>query len=98
MKSYETAQIRNVALIGHGSSGKTSLMEAMMYQTGVVGRIGRVEPAPRSPIPTPMKSSAKFPSAPPCCPCSISGVKLNILDMPGYADFIGEVVGAVACG
>ena len=43
MKAYETEKIRNIALIGHGGAGKTTLAEAMMYQTGVIGRMGRVE-------------------------------------------------------
>jgi elongation factor G len=43
MKSFDTAQIRNVVLIGHGASGKTSLAEAMMYQIGAIGRMGRVD-------------------------------------------------------
>ncbi|MHB9133412.1 MAG: elongation factor G [Armatimonadota bacterium] len=95
MKTYETAQIRNIVLIGHGSSGKTTLAEAMMYQTGVIGRMGRVDTGTTLSDADPDEIERQISISTTLLPVQYRDTKINILDTPGYADFIGEVVGAV---
>ncbi|HEY3380085.1 MAG TPA: elongation factor G [Armatimonadota bacterium] len=95
MKHFETAQIRNIALIGHGHSGKTSLAEAMMFQTGAIGRLGRVDTGTTLSDSDPDEIHRKVSIGTSLLPVYFQGVKLNILDTPGYADFYGEVVGAL---
>lgn len=93
MKSYDTAQLRNIVLIGHGGSGKTSLAEAMMFQTGVIGRLGRVDTGTTLSDTDPDEVHRKISIGTSLLPVQYQGIKVNVLDTPGYADFIGDVVG-----
>ncbi len=95
MKSYETDSIRNIALIGHGSAGKTTLTEAMMYQTGVVGRMGRVDAGTTLSDTDADEIARQISINTSLLPVQYNGVKINVLDTPGYADFLSEVVGAL---
>ena len=95
MKSYETAQIRNIALIGHGGAGKTTLAEAMMYQTGVVGRMGRVDAGTTLSDTDADEIQRQISISTALLPVQYQQSKINVLDTPGYADFVSEVVGGV---
>ena len=95
MKVYATDKVRNLALVGHSGSGKTNLTEAMLFQSGVTKRIGKVadkntvsdfseeEIARQSSINTSI------------VPVEWRDFKINVIDTPGYLDFIGEVYNAL---
>ncbi len=91
MKEYGTAEIRNVVLVGHGSVGKTQFSEAMLFKAGAVSRLGRVEDGTTASDFDPDEVKRKISVNLSLIPCEWSGRKLNILDTPGYADFVGEV-------
>lgn len=95
MAIYKSDQIRNVALLGHGGSGKTSLVEAMLFDTGVVNRLGRVDDGTSVADWDEEERRRRMSINSSLIPCEWQGYKLNVLDTPGYMDFIGEVVGAV---
>ena len=95
MKSYETGQIRNIALIGHGGAGKTTLAEALMYQTGVVGRMGRVETGTTLADTDIDEIQRQISISTALLPVQYQGTKVNVLDTPGFADFTSEVVSAL---
>ncbi len=95
MAKYTIEQLRNVALLGHGSSGKTSLSEAMLYDSGAINRMGRVEDGTTVSDWDPEERQRKLSVNTSILPCEWQGYKLNVLDTPGYMDFIGEVVSAV---
>jgi len=90
MKEYDTAAIRNVALAGHGSTGKTSLAEAMLFESGAINRLGRVEEGTTTSDFDPDELKRKISVNTSVLPCEWKGVKVNVLDTPGYADFVGE--------
>ncbi len=91
MKEYAAADIRNIALVAHGGTGKTSLAEAMIWLTGATSRHGRVEDgntvSDYDPDEVKRKSSVNLA----LIPCEWNGNKINVVDTPGYADFVGEV-------
>jgi elongation factor G len=91
MKEYATEKIRNVALIGHGSTGKTSLSEAMLFAAKAVNRLGRVDDGTTTSDYDPDEIRRNISVNLSIIPCEWDGAKLNILDTPGYADFVGEV-------
>jgi elongation factor G len=91
MKEYATADIRNVALIGHGSTGKTSLSEAMLFSAKAINRLGRVDDGTTTSDFDPDEIRRSFSVNLSVLPYEWQGTKLNILDTPGYADFVGEV-------
>jgi elongation factor G len=91
MKDFKTEDIRNVALVGHGSTGKTSLAEAMLFSSGAVGRLGRVEDGTTVSDFDPDENKRKISINLSLVPCEWKGKKLNIIDTPGYADFVGEM-------
>jgi elongation factor G len=95
MKTYETENLRNVAVIGHGGAGKTTLAEAMMFQTGVIGRMGRVDAGTTLSDTDVDEIQRQISISTSLLPVQYNGVKLNMLDTPGFADFIGEVVGTL---
>ncbi len=96
MKVYRTDEIRNVVLLGHGGSGKTSLVEAMAYVSGATNRMGKV--ADKNTISDFDKEEQKreFSISTSLVPIEWEKAKINILDTPGYFDFVGEVEEAVS--
>ena len=92
MKYFQTEYIRNVAIIGHGSSGKSTLLEAMMFQTGVIGRMGRIDAGTTLSDSDPDEVQRKISISTSLLPVIYNDYKLNVLDTPGYADFLSEVV------
>lgn len=88
--SYTTDKIRNIVLLGHNGSGKTSLAEAMLFNTGAINRLGKVEDGntvsdyDEEEINRTMSLSLSV------LPCEYEGHKINVIDAPGYGDFVGE--------
>ncbi|MGQ9754830.1 MAG: elongation factor G [Desulfotomaculales bacterium] len=95
MKGYAAEQIRNVAVVAHGGAGKTTLVEAMLYNTGAITRFGRVEDGTTTADYHPEEIKRKFTIHTSVVPCEWQGRKINFLDTPGYADFIADVKGAL---
>ncbi len=96
MANFTTEHLRNIVLIGHGSSGKTTLAEAMLFDTGVLSRRGRVEDGTTVADWDEEAIRRKLSVAASVIACEYKGNKLNILDTPGFLDFAGEAKGAVA--
>ena len=96
MKVYRTDEIGNVVLLGHGGCGKTSLAEAMSYVSGATNRMGKV--ADKNTISDFDKEEQKrgFSISTALIPIEWEKAKINILDTPGYFDFVGEVEEAVS--
>jgi elongation factor G len=95
MKDYRTDQIRNVVLLGHGSSGKTSLSEAMLFDAGATSRLGKVEDKNTISDYDEEEQSRGFSVNTSVLPAEWRSIGLNILDAPGYTDFVGEVKAAI---
>jgi len=95
LKKYASANIRNVALAGHGGSGKTTIAEAMLFTTGAISRFGKVDEGNTTTDYDPEEIRRKFSINASLAPCEFNNHKINIVDTPGYADFIGEVYGAL---
>ena len=95
MKLYDTANIKNFCLLGHGNSGKTSLAEAMLFTAGNTDRLGRTADGNTVMDFDPEEIKRKFSISTALASCEWHGVKFNILDTPGYFDFVGEVQEAV---
>jgi elongation factor G len=91
VKSYETDAIRNVALVGHGGCGKTSLTEALLFTSGAIDRLGKVDDGTTSSDYDPDEIKRKISINATLAPCEWQGVKINFVDTPGYADFVGDV-------
>ncbi len=98
MKVYKTQDIRNVAVLGHGGSGKTTLVEAMANVAGVTTRMGKVSDGNTISDYDKEEIKRKFSISTSVVPIEWRGCKINLLDTPGYQDFVGEVEEAVtAC-
>jgi elongation factor G len=93
MASFTTAQLRNVTLIGHGSSGKTTLAESMVFNTVWRSRRGRVEDGTTVADWDEEAIRRRISVMAAVVPCEHKGVKINVLDTPGFIDFVGEVKG-----
>ena len=96
MKVYRTDEIRNVVLLGHGGSGKTSLVEAMSYVSGATNRMGKVVDGNTISDFDKEEQKRKFSLSTTLVPIEWEKAKINILDTPGYFDFVGEVEEAVS--
>ena len=94
MKTYSTDMIRNVALLGHSSSGKTTLTEAALFATGVTKRQGRVDDGNTMSDFDKEEISRGVSIGTTSIPLEWNNIKFNLLDTPGYFDFIGEMYGA----
>jgi elongation factor G len=95
LKRYSADRIRTVAVVGHGGTGKTTLVEAMLFQAGAIDRMGRVEDGTTTTDFDPEEIRRKHTIYAAIAPLEWADSKLNLLDAPGYPDFIGEVVGAL---
>src|SRR3979490_3188861 len=95
MKSFPPVRIRTVARVGHGGAGKTTLAEALLYCSGAINRQGRVEDGTTTTDfdPEEGKRGISLSLAP--APFEHDGHKVNLLDTPGYADFVGDVHAAL---
>jgi len=95
MKEYMTQQVRNIALIGHGSSGKTTFTETLLFLTKATTRRGTIEDGTTVTDFDEEEIRRKISINTGLAPIEWNGFKVNVLDTPGYTDFIGEVIGAL---
>ncbi|HZU13186.1 MAG TPA: elongation factor G [Chloroflexota bacterium] len=91
MKEYPTDRIRNVALASHQGTGKTSLVEAMVYDSGATTRLGKVEEGNTVSDWDPDEIKHQVSINVGVAPVEWDGYKINVIDTPGYADFLGEM-------
>ena len=91
MKVYETGNIRNVVVMGHGGCGKTTLVEAIAYQTGITARMGKVTDGNTISDYDKEEQKRQFSISTSVVPVEFEDIKINFLDTPGYFDFVGEV-------
>ena len=98
MKVYETNQIRNVGIVGHGDAGKTSLVSAMLFDAGATSRMGRVDEGTTVTDYDEDEIARKITIHSSLANCEWNGTKINIIDTPGYAAFILDCKAALrAC-
>ena len=95
MKAYDAKDIRNVLLVGHGGSGKTTLLESMLFTSGAITRMGTVEDGNTVSDHDPDEQRKAISVSLTMAPVEWNGVKINVLDAPGYADFIGDLRSAI---
>ena len=91
MKVYASEKVRNVVLLGHGGVGKTTIAEAMLYASGAISRQGKVSDGNTVSDFDPEEGKRKFSINTSLIPVEWNDFKINILDTPGYFDFVGEV-------
>ena len=96
MNIYTTDKIRNVALLGHGGCGKTSLAEAMAYLSGITSRLGKVDDGNTVSDFGKEEQKRKISISTSVIPIEWEGYKINVLDAPGFFDFTGEVEEAIS--
>lgn len=95
MKDYKSENLRNVSLFGHGGSGKTTIAEAMLFNTGVLDRFGKVEDGTTATDFDPEEVKRKISISAATAPCEWKENRINVIDTPGYFDFVGEVVASL---
>ncbi len=95
MKNFETKDIRNVGLYSHGGVGKTSLAEAMLYNAKVIDRLGSVDKGNTVCDFDPDEIIRKMSISSAIAPLEWKGKKINIIDTPGFIDFVGDVTGSL---
>ncbi|MEG1525137.1 MAG: elongation factor G [Clostridia bacterium] len=95
MKDYTAKDIRNIGVFGHGGEGKTTLTEAMLFNAGLLERLGKVENGTTATDfdPEEMKRGISINAA--FAPFEWKGTKVNLIDAPGFFDFYGEVTAAM---
>ncbi len=96
MNIYTTDKIRNVALLGHGGAGKTSLVEAMAYLSGITSRMGKVDDGNTVSDFGKEEQKRKISISTSVVPIEWEGYKINLLDAPGFFDFVGEMEEAIS--
>jgi elongation factor G len=95
VRNYAAAKIRNVALVGHGGAGKTTLTEALLHRSGAVGRPGRVEDGSTVTDFEPEEQKRGLSVGVGVAPLEWEDHKINVLDCPGYADFAPDALAAL---
>ena len=95
VKVFPPEKIRNVALVGHSGAGKTTLAEALLFRAGAINRIGRVEDGTTVTDSDPEEHSRGMSLSLSIAPFEWKGHKINLIDTPGYADFVGEIHAAL---
>ncbi|MEE9276805.1 MAG: GTP-binding protein, partial [Dehalococcoidia bacterium] len=92
MASVDSAQIRNLVLMSHGGTGKTSLVEALAFATGAISRRGRVEDGNTVADFDPDEQRRGMSINTAIVSLEYEGRRINLIDTPGYADFVGEMI------
>ncbi len=95
MQPFSSEKIRNVALVGHGGAGKTTLAEALLHRAGAITRLGRVEDGSTVSDHDPEEQRRGISLSLSVTPFEWKGHKVNLVDTPGYADFLGDVRAAL---
>ena len=95
MAKFQNNQIRNIAIMGHGGSGKTSLTEALLFRTKATSRLGRVEDGTSVSDWDSEEQRRQISINLSVIPIEYDNVRINFLDTPGYLDFAGEVISAL---
>ncbi len=95
MQLFSSEKIRNVALVGHGGAGKTTLAEALLHRAGAITRLGRVEDGTTVSDHDPEEQRRGISLSLAITPFGWKGHKVNLIDTPGYADFLGDVRAAL---
>jgi elongation factor G len=95
VNTFPTGKVRNVALLGHGGAGKTSLAEALLFMAGAIPRLGRVEDGSTVCDFDPEEQRRGISVSLALAPFEYEGHKVNVIDAPGYADFVGDVAAAL---
>jgi elongation factor G len=96
VKTYPSEQIRNVVIVGHGGSGKTTLAEALLFTAGAIPRMGKVEDGSTVCDFDPEEQRRTISVSLALAPFELDGHKVNVLDAPGYADFVGDVIAGLS--
>ena len=96
MKEYTTEYLRNIALVAHGSAGKTMLAEAMLHFSGATTRLGKVEDGTTASDYDDEEIRRKLSLYTSIIPVEYGDVKINLLDAPGFTDFVGEMISALS--
>jgi elongation factor G len=96
MREYGSREIRNVAVVGHGASGKTSLVDAMVFAAGASKRTAPVKDGTALTDFTPEETERGFSITLGCAYAEWEGCKINLLDTPGYLDFQGDAIAGLA--
>lgn len=92
MKEYNIENVRNIGIIGHGGTGKTSLTEAILFDCKEIDRIGRVEDGTTVCDYDPEEKKRQISISVAVAPCEYNSHRLNFVDTPGYFDFVGELI------
>mgnify|MGYP002518035890 FL=1 len=90
MKDYQAKNIRNVCVVGHGSEGKTTLVEALLFTAGAIDRQGRVEDGSTTTDHEQEEIKRQISISAAVAPLEWKETKINLIDIPGYFDFAGE--------
>ena len=93
MKDYQAKNIRNISVVGHGSEGKTTLVEALLFTAGAIDRQGRVEDGSTTTDYEPEETKRQISISAAMAPLEWKETKINLIDIPGYFDFAGEQSG-----
>lgn len=92
MKEYNIENVRNIGIIGHGGTGKTSLTEAILYNCKETDRVGRIEDGTTVCDYDPEEKKRQISISVAVAPCEYNNHRLNFVDTPGYFDFVGELI------
>ncbi|MEG6584100.1 elongation factor G [Dendrosporobacter sp. 1207_IL3150] len=95
MKEYRSSNLRNVGLISHGGAGKTSLTESLLFNSGIISRLGKVDDGTTTTDFEPEEVRRKVTISTALAPCEWREHKINFVDTPGYSDFVAEVKGSL---
>jgi elongation factor G len=95
VKQYEPSNIRNIVLVGHGGAGKTMLAEGLLYASGATTRMGKIEDGTAATDYEPEEAAHQISVSLGIAPIEWDGYKINVIDAPGYADFVGDVMSAL---
>lgn len=95
MANFDVSRIRNLAIIAHGGAGKTSLTEAILFNCGAIDRMGSVDNGTSTTDYEPEEISRKITISSSICFCNYKGYKINIIDTPGFINFIEDTRGCL---